>query len=321
MKEREMPTGKPREPARDERTFFKLVATVVSALGGFTGLLIVTGYIIVLSFTSSIHVYGLADFPVEFYKEALISFLKDFIDFYSLRPYLTAAALLIVFAPLLSLRKQAAVSTGPFRKALPILAVIFIFIVIVLTMKLGAIKGVKIGGLSAKHIKDIILFSISIPTLISLILYLAFQSGNFSVGKLTKTSYGLIVFFALSLLAVVPVGYGSALYDIALYRVRHVECKAELKNFDVSQAGSLRVYYLMGHTSGRDIFFDATTLPASLILVERSLIQTIKIGEDSHPMTLRNLLEESSEVKPEGSGGTAIDIFSKEEKEWQKYVR
>ncbi len=308
----------------------RLVATVVGALGGFTAVFVVVGYGIVLSFSSSIGLYGLADFPLDFYKEAVIGLFTSVMAFYSQRFYLIPPALAIVLLPLLDFKRGRAASAGRSRYASWLgkyLAAIVALSIVVATLSLGKIRAdlwhSGITASMAKTIREIILYSVSIPALCASALYLARNYGRFSPAQVLSTRYGFFLFFSLLLLISIPVGYGSAVYDVDIYRVDSVECRESPppKAFETAPAGEFKVFYLMGHTSGREVFFDASTVPASLILVDRGLIKTIKISDYArNPMRLRALYEEAGAIQPPGKKAVT-EAISHEDSEWAKYAK
>lgn len=308
--------------------FVKLLVSVIGALGGFTAAFVVLGYVIVQSFISTVRLYGLVDFPIQFYKEAAISFMKDIMDFYTLRPYLIASTLFIVFVPLLTLNlsNSRKPKKGLFQKYFPVarkyLSVIYIFSVIVLTLKLGIIQQGLWGfsGITARQVKDIVLYSFSVPTLFSILIYLAYNFSDFKPHKLVKTNYGLSLLFLLLLFMAVPIGYGSTLYDIPLHRVKAIECKEDPAALKKAPTEEFKIFYLLGHTSSRELFFDASTNPAGPILVDKALIKTIALIDDPKPMTLRRLFEKADDII-QSDKKVKTEIITKEEKEWSLYVK
>ena len=65
------------------KSFIGLIAVVVGALGGFTALFVGFGYITIASFLSSLKLYGLVEFPIQFYREAPIGFIRGTLEAYS----------------------------------------------------------------------------------------------------------------------------------------------------------------------------------------------------------------------------------------------
>jgi hypothetical protein len=309
---------------QDPRAFLKLVATVVGALGGFTAIFAVLGYVIVLSFISDIQLYGLADFPLEFYKEASISLLRDTVEFYSSRPYMVPVAILIVFVPLLRMSTRSkSLFLQKLRASKIYLAVICIFVVVVLTLKLGTIRPGLWGmsGIAAKSFRDVLLYGFSFPILAAIFIYLVYNFDSFSPQVLIRTSYGLFLCFFLILFIAIPIGYGSSIYDMKIYRVKSIEYSGAINVTSTSPSGEFKVFYLMGHTSGREILFDASTMPANPIIIDKALIKAIKISADGgNPMTMRSLLERAGSVTPSGKE-ISIEKITREDVGWLQYIK
>jgi len=313
--------GSPPQP--DPKAFVKLLGAVVAAVGGITALLMLLGYIIVQSYIASMQLYGLADFPVQFYKEATISFLGDIMRFYAMKPYVLAVSISIIALPLLycvgPTKKQL---THPvFKKGKGIFAAAAVFVVIVLALKLGAFQEGLWGmsGRSAENLREAILYTVALPSLLACLLYLIFAYRGFELSILTKSVYGVVLLFFVLLLASIPIGYGSAMFDVSVYRVRSVALETPLEAFKTSPGGEFRVYYMMGHTSDRELFFDATTMPASPVLVAKNLIQAIEIsGNTSQPMYLRSLFKTPSN---QTAATPAAKPLSGKDAEWERYVR
>jgi hypothetical protein len=176
-----------------------------------------------------------------------------------------------------------------------------------------------ISALTAKDLKDLSLFAVSLPTLFTTFIYLAYNFSGFALKKF-KTKFGILFIFFVLLCVSIPIGYGTSIYDIPLYRVRGIESRESLKVFEMSTTSEFNVFYLMGHTSGREIFFDATTFPASPIIIDRELIKTVKVSDDHNkPMTLRGLMEEAGVVEPHGE--VSRSAISEEDRKWQEYVK
>ncbi len=307
---------------QDPKTFLKLVAAVAGALGGFTALFAVLGYIIVLSFISDIQLYGLADFPLQFYKEASISLLRDTVGFYSSRPYMVPVSIGLVFLPLLQ-KKTKHISIFPKSWVYP--AVISLFLVLLCTLKLGSIRSGLFGmsGHAAKNFQDIVLYGFALPILAAVFLHLVYTFRGFSSRMITRTSYGLFLTFFLLLLIAIPIGYGSSIYDMKIYRVIGIEYSSAINATSASPSGEFKLFYLMGHTSEREILFDASTVPANPLIIDKGVITAIKISTDiENPMTMRSLLKEAGSVTPSPSGKEiSVKNITPEDEEWSQYVK
>ncbi len=209
----------------------------------------------------------------------------------------------------------------PVRTAIASVTIIAIFSVIVLTLKLGSI-GTGASGVTAwiagKSFRDTVLYALAFPILGALLLYLAYNFDDSSSRKMIRTSYGLYLCFFLILLVSIPIGYGSAIFDIRIFRVSGIESKAPIKILEESGVGQHKVYYIMGHTSEREILFDASTVPASPIVIERAAITAVKVSDEA--MTLRNLLDSAVTVTPVGNEYD-VNIIDRMDKKWGNYIK
>ena len=122
-----------------------------------------------------------------------------------------------------------------------------------------------------------------------------FLADNFSKLKLKKPFENLYVSFLLIfvfLFLSIPVGYGSYLYDVTVFTVSVPECNSENTAFGKSPSKRYRLLYLMGHTSEREVFFDATAPPITVILVDKKLINSIRVEfSKTQTQTLRALYD------------------------------
>jgi hypothetical protein len=112
---------------------------------------------------------------------------------------------------------------------------------------------------------------------LALFLYLAVDFPSFNYREPFKNLYGPFVLIFILLFLSIPVGYGSYLYDITVFTVSVPECSSKDTAFSMLDSKRYRLLYLMGHTSEREIFFDATAPPISVILVDKKLINSIRV--------------------------------------------
>jgi len=262
----------------DSRAFLKLIVAVVGAFGGFAALFVAFGYITLQCYLSHMKLYGLASFPLQFFKEATVTFLRDIVDFYSNRGLFIISPVLIIGLPMI-LRKFE--KFQKLKQVCGILCLIVVPIIVFLTLSLGI--------LNYKYAKEIFFFAVSLPVLTSLFLYLVLNFDRFDHKKPLKNSYGFFGVLFLLLFLVLPIGYGSNFFDIPVFTTSVPECSSPIAAFEEA-AQKYKLLYLMGHTSDREIFFDATTSPIAIIIVDRKLIESIKVNY-SQTMTnsLRNL--------------------------------
>lgn len=255
---------------KDSKEFFKLIGSVVGALGGFAALFVAFGYITLQSFLSNMKLYGLAYFPFQFYKEASVTFLRDVARFYSYNYLLILSSIFIVILPLLFRRYKKYIKSDRLKKSICGLSLIFVLFTVFITLTLGIFTN--------ESLERIVFNTISLPVLFALFLYLAVSFQNFNFKKPLKNLYSLFLIIFIALFLSIPVGYGSFLYDIAVFTASVPECNTEDTAFGLASAKEYKLLYLMGHTSDREIFFDATTAPITIILIDKKLINSIKVN-------------------------------------------
>ena len=306
-------------------TFIGLIAIIAGALGGFTALFLGFGYITITCFLSNVKLYGLAEFPVQFYREASVRLLTETVGFYSKKDfyfnhwYMIPLTVFIILIPIIHRRRKKLkggkedVHYNFLIKCFKLICLGFIFIVLFLTIYL---EKMKMNTNSTIGSNEIIFFAISLPVLISLFLHLFFNYKDFDFRKPFKTIYG---FFFLSFILIfisIPIGYGTSIYDISLYEIEPPECdgtdvfrKATTEGFDL--------LFLMGHTRGREIFSYATDIPPRLILVDRNSIKSIEVKYEHKPkMSIRKLFSGLPRVEIEPSDVKKLQ--KEEEEEWFK---
>ena len=108
-------------------------------------------------------------------------------------------------------------------------------------------------------------------------LYLAvnFQDFDFKIHLKNLYNFYIIIFIVFFLS--IPIGYGSFLYDIAVFTASVPDCSSEHTAFGVASMENFKSLYLMGHTSDREVFFDVTSPPITIILIDKKLINSIRI--------------------------------------------
>ena len=265
---------------KDSKEFFKLIGSVVGALGGVAALFVAFGYITVQSFLSNMKLYGLAYFPLQFYKEASVTFLRDVARFYSDNYLLNLSSIFTLILPLISIfivilpllfrRYKKYIKSDRLKKSICGLSLIFVLFTVFITLTLGI--------LTNESLERTVFNTISLPVLFALFLYLVVSFQNFNFKKPLKNLYSLFLIIFIALFLSIPVGYGSFLYDIAVFTASVPECNTDDTAFGVTSAKEYKLLYLMGHTSDREIFFDATTAPITIILIDKKLINSIKVN-------------------------------------------
>jgi len=282
----------------DLKAFMKFLAGAFGALGGIAALFVAFGYITLQSYLSNMKLYGLVSFPLQFYKEASISLLRDLTVFYLdhpasvLIPVGILAAVLLVRAgtglsseklftgeKLLSL-KERSVNLG---RTAGMAGLLMIFIVTILPF-VAAIRG-------RLELESVIFNALSVPVLIILALFLAVDFSKLDPLQPLKNFYFWYVIAFAVLFMSIPVVYGFYLYDIPVFTASVPYCSTELTHFGTADGQNssqeenklkpkLREYkllYLMGHTTEREVFFDATRTPTTIIIVDKKLVNSIKI--------------------------------------------
>jgi hypothetical protein len=297
----------------DLKAFVKFVGGLLGALGGSAALFVAFGYITLQSFLSHMRLYGLADFPLRFYKEASVNLLRDLAIFYLNHPASALIPLGILVAVLLvkgklekraekpseqEKPKQQKKQSIPWSRIAGITGLIMISAVIILPFA-AANRG-------RLDLEGIIFNVISLPILIILFFFLAVDFSKLDPVKPLKNFYFWYVMSFIILLMSIPVIYGFYLFDIPVFTASVPYCNTEKTHFGVPQGqgidqktdidnlqtGGYKLLYLMGHTAEREIFFDATKLPTTIILVDKKLINSIKINFSKIQIqTLRILLD------------------------------
>lgn len=287
------------------KEFFSVLLKIVSALIGFASLFVLLGYTIILSFINNIKLYGLTSFPQEFYKEATFKFLGDMFETYGRHPFCLAVMIGLITITTVTIyllhRNTRFFSIPVLVKVERTSIIIFILMVILITLRLDKIPD---SFYSIKETKKVIIFILSVPLLTAIFAYLAVKFKD-----CVKKSYGyyyLMLLFFVSLFISTPVGYGDHIFDIDIFPVVGFDCADSTKiesllklKRDIDTQGEGTLFFLMGHTTDREIFFDNQSLspPAKIILIERDLIKFLKISRDNIN-SLRNILGKSQKIVP-----------------------
>lgn len=289
---------------------FKVIGAIAGSLSGAAVLFVVIGYTIVLSFIQEMSLYGLANFPREFFMEADLRFISDISGFFGDHLILGPCAFLISFsASLLFL----IYSQG--KRVFKWVSLVLTITVVLITFKLA---------IFSEDGQRFILYAVSTPILIALIVYLAMNINQFArPGELVKSSYisFLILFFLLVLS--IPVSYGRHIYDLDVFSISAFEYQNKYENDSIKKMrdnitkGRGEVYYLMGHTAGKEIFFIPTSNPKRMVIIDREAINFIGIIRDpsGKPQTLRWIL---ASPLPAAEEKTLKPILGKEKAEFEK---
>ncbi|MBI3398321.1 MAG: hypothetical protein HY026_03695 [Deltaproteobacteria bacterium] len=291
---------------------FKVVGAIAGSLSGAAVLFAVIGYIIVLSFIQEMNLYGLANFPREFFMEADLRFISDVSGFFGDHLILGPCAFLISFsASLVSLIYSHK------KTMLKWVSLILTVVVVLITFKLGAFS---------EDGQRFILYAVSTPFLIALIIYLAMNINQFArPGDMVKSSYLSFVILFLLLVLSIPVSYGRHIYDLDVYSISAFEYQNKYENDSIKRMrdnitkGKGEVYYLMGHTAGKEIFFIPTANPKRMVIIDREAIDFIGIIRDpsGKTQTLRRILSPPIPAAEEKEK-TLQPVSGKEKKEFEK---
>ncbi|MBI4618999.1 MAG: hypothetical protein HY739_02355 [Desulfobacterales bacterium] len=287
------------------KEFFSVLVKIISALIGFASLFVLLGYTIILSFINNIKLYGLTSFPQEFYKEATFKFMGDMFGTYGSHPFCLAVMIGVITITGVTIhllhRYTRFFSIPALVKIEKISIIIFILMVILITLRLDKIPD---SFYSIKETKKVIIFILSIPILTAIFVYLAVKFKD--CVKKSYGSYYLMLLFFISLFISIPVGYGNHIFDIDIFPVVSFDCSDSTKiesllklKRDIDTQGEGAFFFLMGHTTDREIFFDNQSLspPVKIILIERDLIKFLKISR-GNKISLRNILGNSQETDP-----------------------
>jgi hypothetical protein len=297
------------------KEFLSVLVKIVSALIGFASLFVLLGYTIILSFISNVKLYGLTSFPQEFYKEATLKFMGDMFETYGRHPFCLAAmiGIIVIITAIMYLlhRYTRFFSIPAIIKIERGAIIVFLLTVILITLRLDKIPD---SIYSIKEAKKVIIFILSIPVLTAIFVYLAVKFKD-----CVKKSYGfyyLMLLFFIGLFISTPVGYGDYIFDIDIFPVVGFDCADSTKiesliklKRDIDTQGEGALFFLMGHTTDREIFFDNQSLspPAKIILIERDLIKFLKISRDNMN-SLRNILRKPQKIVPAGPLKAEIKI-------------
>lgn len=279
-------------------SFLRLVASALAGVGGVAALLMVVGFVIVKSFLGRVRLYGLVEFPVQFYKEAVISYVGDIITSYSMYPYLIPLPLLIVLLPFAPIPKKTdGAIMRLFWNNCQFLAAVFISVVVIIALQMQEIMSHLDGGTALARGVEVLFYFVIVPLPVALFCYLPrIYKAIVAQGRL-DTKQGIFIFYFLLLIVMIPIAYGTSFFDISLYQVTDVKLDNSYGASSITPKSGSRPLYLMGHTSGRDIFFDATNMPVRRILIEKELVKEISLYEDTgKQMTLKSLFRRAKTV-------------------------
>ena len=305
------------------KEFFSLFVKIVGALAGFAALFVLLGYTIILSFIIRIQLYGLANFPQEFYKEATLKFMGDIYHCYQKHPVCFIPVTIVILGVYAFVKWRPHLS-DLFKTIGNFAASLFILLIILATLKLEILPE---RFLSITEFNKVFLFMISVPVAAGVFLYLALHFREFS--KKPYRVYSLMIFLFLGLFLSIPISYGDNIFDIDIFPVvgfdysesTKIESLIKLKK-EIDSQGEGPLFFLLGHTTGKEVFFDNQTLspPAKMVLVERDLIKFMKVSR-KNVNTLRNLLEKHRIIDPVYPSGTKMETEELSKKDIQSLIK
>lgn len=303
--------GKERPPKEflGQKEFFSMVAKAAGFLAGAAGLFVLFGYTIIFSFISTIQLSGLASFQQEYYKDAAITFVADLFKSYAAHPFWFVVLFVVIAeAGYFLFKSQRQGASRPQHKAVGSVAVgdlfkwtvpLILVGIIVITLNLKALPD-RVA--TAADMRKLFLFVVAVPMLAVSFLYLAFKFNEFKQNPFRY--YYLMTLLCLGQLVSIPVSYGENIFNIDLFHIVGVDYSADTKNdsldslkHDIREQGEGALFYLMGHTSDRDVIIDNQGLrpPLKMILIERNMIKYLKIST-KRTFTLRDMLMGESAV-------------------------
>lgn len=281
----------------------KALGALAASLSSLAVIFVIFGYTIVISFLREKDLYGLAYFPREFFMEADLQFLSDFADFFAKHIYSAASLLISVLGISLCLtfysgKKKWKNYSKDLFFALALI-VVFLF------------------ALNLENFPDdwkgYVIYSLSLPLVLSLALYLAVNFRQLRTpAALARSRYIILAVLFLLLAFTFPVNYGRFRYDLNVYEVNLLEFEQSYSKSDlfeelrknISEPGGSR-YFLMGHTEGKDIFFLYPSTTRELVMIDSKAMKLIGLSGKKGALirSLRALLDSSGQISGEQDKG------------------
>ena len=323
-----------------EKSLISLVLKITGAIGGFAALFLGFGYITLTCYLLSVDLYGVIELPLRYNKEALIRLVNETINFYSNADlyirhwYMIFVIIVSLSIPFIQkLKKNQKLENGNKKKNqrkdnentkhnsliryFVILCQIIVISVILATFFLNKIPFKKSG--STIEFDELVFFTLSVPILIALILYLFFNFKNieFDLTKMHKTTSGVFFILFILLFISIPFGYGSSIYSTIIYAVDIPECDG-VEAFRTSSVEGYDILFLLGQKDENEVFSYVTDWPPRLIFVNRNSIKsiTVKYGANS-TMNLRTLRLESLVPEPALETEILADLSPTEVEKWK----
>lgn len=277
------------------KEFSSVFIKIVSALAGLAAVFVLIGHIIVLSFLSSINLYGLANFPQVIYTEAAIKFVGDMVGTYGNNYF--CSIIMVCFVAIIvmvylhkgykeKIKQLFSESSDSLSsQIIKFSTLALILYVILTTLKLNGLRDEN-EILGIEGFRKVFIFMISLPVFIATFLYMALKFRDFSKRPF-RYYYQIAVFFVVLLLAI-PISYGRYIYDVEAFPVveldyenKSIKSLNELKE-DIKNLAKNKTFFIIGHTIDRDVFIKISS-PPQTILIDRSQIKVLKVS-DSKPI-------------------------------------
>ncbi len=307
--------------------WLKLAAAITGATAGIIAFFSLTGFVITLSFVNELGLYGIPKFPEEFFKEAGVQFFRDFVVVlgestwhFPIFIFFLIALLWLATATgkIITRSKEIEVSVDSKRRKtfwraiekMPIFLLLFMMLAITYV-------ALRLKQLFADiEWRERYIYLAAVPTAIALGLYLVIHITEITrPSEWKKNAYGAFLVLFIVLMIYIPFGYGRCIYDFPVYFVNSFEYyekydSESMKKFRnaVNEGGARSIYYLMGHTSGKEVFFQSEKPPAELVLLDSEAVKFLRISKEVQwqPMTIRSVLK-LLDVKDGELGGQKIE--------------
>ena len=281
--------------AKGPRDWLTIAASITGAIGGIVALFTFTGFIVTLSFINELDLYGIPRFAEEFFKEAGVQFFSDFVVTLG-ENVLFFPAFVLIFVILLKLatstreiisRSKKMVGNGAslskklfswINEKWPV--ILFVIVNLAITCMM-----LNLGKFTNQGDRKNFIFLVAVPGLIALSVYLIIHIAEIThPNEWGENAYGAFLLLFLILMVCIPLTYGRYVFDFPVHFSSGFE-------YDKAYDSAGKVFYLMGHTSGKEVFFQAEKPPAKLILFDSEAVKFIRISRrEGKPMTLRDIL-------------------------------
>lgn len=310
------------------RDWLALAASITGAIGGIVALFTFTGFIVTLSFINELDLYGIPRFAEEFFKEAGVQFFGDFVVTMG-ENILFFPAFILIFVILLRLatltgeiisrpKKTDGNAESKDKNQFSRIAEkwpVFLFVVVNLVITYMTLN---LGQFSNEGAIKNFIFLVAVPGLIALGVYLIIHIAEIThPNEWGKNAYGAFLLLFLILMVCIPLTYGRYVFDFPVHFSNGFEYDPAyesdmMRKFrdSINKGGKGEIYYLMGHTSGKEVFFQAEKPPAQFILFDSEAVKFIRFSKEGQkPMTLRDILRglEVKEGELPGDKGEELD--------------